>query len=118
MLLYNEVTSENFFFKKRNQRKRQSTKPTEVFFGKVARKNFTKFTGRQLCQSFFFNNVACLRFQWLFLTFVDANFCSFLLLLVVNWNPLACNSAKEEFVAVYFFEFCETFQNVNLKENF
>ena len=95
MLSHNEVTSENLFFLKDTFQK----KPTEVFFGKVVRKAFTKFTGRQQCQSLFFNNLACLRFQWLFLTYADANFCSLLLLLVVNWNALACHMAKKEFVA-------------------
>ena len=33
----------------------------EVFSEKVALRNFTKFTEKHLCQSFFFNNVAGLR---------------------------------------------------------
>ena len=32
--------------------------PSEVFYKKVVLKNFAKFTGKYLCQSFFFNNIA------------------------------------------------------------
>ena len=32
--------------------------PPEVFCKKSALKNFAKFTGKHLCQSLFFNNVA------------------------------------------------------------
>ena len=34
---------------------------TEVFFKKGVLRNFTKFTGKHLCQSLFFNKVAGLR---------------------------------------------------------
>ena len=33
----------------------------EVFYKKSVFRNFTKFTGKRLCQSLFFNNVADLR---------------------------------------------------------
>ena len=32
--------------------------PPEVFYKKSALRNFTKFTGKHLCQSLFFNKVA------------------------------------------------------------
>ena len=35
--------------------------PPEVFYKKSVPKNFTKFTGKHLCQSLFFNKVAGLR---------------------------------------------------------
>ena len=35
--------------------------PPEVFYKKGVLKNFTKFTGKHLCQSLFFNKVAGLR---------------------------------------------------------
>ena len=35
--------------------------PSEVFFKKGVLRNFTKFTRKHLCQSLFFNKVACLR---------------------------------------------------------
>ena len=35
--------------------------PPEMFYKKGALKNFTKFTGKHLCQSLFFNKVAGLR---------------------------------------------------------
>ena len=35
--------------------------PPEVFYKKNVLKNFTKFTGNQLCQSLFFNKIAGLR---------------------------------------------------------
>ena len=35
--------------------------PPEVFYKKGVLRNFTKFTGKQLCQSLFFNKVAGLR---------------------------------------------------------
>ena len=35
--------------------------PQEVFYKKGVLRNFTRFTGKRLCQSFFFNEVAGLR---------------------------------------------------------
>ena len=35
--------------------------PLEVFYEKGVPRNFTKFTGKHLCQSLFFNKVAGLR---------------------------------------------------------
>ena len=35
--------------------------PPEVFYKKGVFRNFTKFTGKHLCQSLFFNKVAGLR---------------------------------------------------------
>ena len=35
--------------------------PPEVFYKKCVLKNFTKFTGKHLCQSLFFNEVTVLR---------------------------------------------------------
>ena len=35
--------------------------PPEIFYKKGALKNFTKFTGKHLCQSLFFNKIAGLR---------------------------------------------------------
>ena len=35
--------------------------PPEVFYKESVLRNFTKFTGKHLCQSLFFNKVACLR---------------------------------------------------------
>ena len=42
-------------------KKRLQKQPPEVFYKKRCSKNFAKFTGKQLCQSFFFNKVAGLR---------------------------------------------------------
>ena len=46
----------------------------EVFFKKGVLKNFTKFSGKYLCWSLFFNKVAGLSFSWA---------------LAFNWNLLA-----------------------------
>ena len=40
--------------------------PLEVFYNKRVLNNFTKFTGKNLCQSLFFNKVAGLRILWNF----------------------------------------------------
>ena len=45
----------------RINRRRVSSSCLEVFCRKVAFRNFAKFTGNRLCQSLFFNKVACLR---------------------------------------------------------
>ena len=68
---------------------RQKQSP-DMFRKKVVLRNFKKFTGKHLCQSLFFNNVAGLR-------------------------PQACNFIKKETVAqVFSCEFCEIFMNTFL----
>ena len=55
----------------------------EVFYKKGVHRNFTKFTGKNLCQSLFFNKVAGLRpatllKKWLWHRFFPVNFAKFL----------------------------------------
>ena len=38
-----------------NKKKQQSPRQEEMFCGKGVLRNFAKFTGKQLCQSLFFN---------------------------------------------------------------
>ena len=67
--------------------------PLEVFYNKGGPRNFTKCTGKHLCQSFFFNKVAGLR-------------------------PEACNFIKNEALAqVFFCEFCEISKNTLFTEH-
>ena len=64
-----------------------SSRP-EVFCKKGALRNFTKFTGKHLCQGLFFNEVAA----------------------------LACNFIKKEGLAqVFSCEFCEICKNTSLQ---
>ena len=44
--------------------------PSEVFYAKGVIRNFTKFTGKHLCQSLFFNKVAGLRHRCFPVNFV------------------------------------------------
>ena len=53
----NKVKHQKKTVMKRNLKKQ----PPEVFCKKGVLKNFAKFTGKQLCQSLFFNKVAGLR---------------------------------------------------------
>ena len=50
-------------FDRNGIRKNRSSRP-EVFCKKGVLSNFTKFTGKQLCQSLFFNKVAGLKRLW------------------------------------------------------
>ena len=64
----------------------------EVFCNKGVLKNFTKFTGKHLCQSLFFNKIA------------GGKKCLFF--------GQACNFIKKEtLVQVFSCEFCEIFKN-------
>ena len=66
--------------------KGRSSRP-EVFCKKGIIKNFTKFTGKHLCQRLFFNKVAGLR-------------------------PGTCNFIKKKTLAqVFYCQFCEIFKN-------
>ena len=47
-------------------------KPTEVFCKKDVLRNFTKFTGKQLFQILFFNNVAVEHLWWLLLLLIKS----------------------------------------------
>ena len=57
--------------------------PPEVVYKKGVLENFTKFTGKHLCQSVFFNKVACLRpdrdwqRKWLWHRCFPVNFAKF-----------------------------------------
>ena len=55
---YRRVNSSGCFYRNTLEIQRQ---PTEVFYKKLVPKNLVKFTGKRLCQSFFFNKVASLR---------------------------------------------------------
>ena len=48
---------------KRVYKERDRSSRPEVFFKKVVLRNFTKFKGKHLCQSLFFNKVASFRPQ-------------------------------------------------------
>ena len=50
----------------------------DVLYKKGVLKNFPKFTGKQLCQSLFFNKVADWRIGWLCHRFFPVNFEKFL----------------------------------------
>ena len=68
--------------------------PPEVLCKKVVLKNFTKFTGKHLCQSLLFNKIAGLRPATLLK------------------ETLACNFVKKETLAqVLSCEFCEIFKS-------
>ena len=55
----NKQNLENLFEKLRN--KTRQKQPAEVFYEKSVLRYFSKFTGKYLCQSLFFNKVAGLR---------------------------------------------------------
>ena len=67
----------------------RSSRP-EVFCKKRVFRNFTKFTGKHLCQSLLFNKVAGL---WLLLNFFFLNREGFLFIYFVwiLWNQIKCN---------------------------
>ena len=79
-------TNHFYFLGRRNIHKRCSIR-------KAVLKNFVKFTGKHLCQSFFFNKVADLR-------------------------PKACNFIKKETLAqMLSCEFCKIFKNTFFTEH-
>ena len=66
---------------------------SEVFCKKGFLKNFAKFTGKHLCESLFFNNIASSRPA----TLLKERLCNF--------------SKKETLAQMFFCEFCEIFKN-------
>ena len=76
-------------FKKTFKKTRSS--PPEVFCKKDVRRNFTKFTGKYLCQSLFFNKVADLRPATLLKTRSGTSI--FLWILWNFWEHLSLNTS-------------------------
>ena len=108
-LLRNIAYCKGFFFLMRRSMSFRSSHP-EVFYKKPVLKNFSKFTGKHLCQSLFFNKVVGLG---------PSLFCNLQPLFLVSFSPEACNFNKNETPAqVLSCEFCETFKNIFLTEHF
>ena len=61
---YISCNSHKQYFSKSRFLDIQQKQPPEVLFKKGVLRNFAKFTGKHLCQSFFFNKVAGLRHRW------------------------------------------------------
>ena len=78
----------------------QQRRLLEVFSKIDISKNFTKFTDRYLCQSFYFNKVASLSLRVSILTKLQASACKF--------------NQKDALAQVFTCEFCDIFENIFL----